>query len=271
MSFTFVLAGTTDCDSTDSEEAEEIDALKREANMPIDELIASNYPDPAKVRENIGKIFSPNLKPKKENNSNSPIKIDLNGEDQENEGLSSSSANNSLNSSNNSCPSATADKSPPKPKLEVSTERSLSNGKVGEGEEKLTEEEQPVAIVNNIEDTKVNGEVTPTEPKEDDKKRNGNSVEESKRESDEVVAVSEEHETIGYIGKGKSGGKGGKVKGKSAITTTKIQTKKEVKQTRIRTATKTSIEEAKKVVLSDEDLDSEEDEEEEQDATFAPE
>lgn len=286
---------------TDSDDSEEVTALRREADMPIDEVLASNYSEmhtsASRLQENDpAAASSPSLRPKRDRQAASAKSL----LDDDTPLDHCTELNTDSNSSNSSESLKTESinllvKKEDSPKLLSSSKSSDikldSNGEVTRpsdvvvnGNMEQSSVESECCDKRTDSDVKVNGDVKEHCDSKDDLASNGDAgaeVLENKTQlvvegrrivpttlSTTISAVSKDGEVIddapSYTGKGKSGGKGGKVKGASAITTTTTQDSP-LKTGRAR---RTPLPDTRRMLLSGDDLDSEEDEDEE-DETFA--
>lgn len=290
-----VCPGEAECESTDSEDPEEVTVLRREADMPIDELLASNYSEKhacaARLQTNEpASVSLPALRPKRVRQA-SPLDDDARLNDCKEPSPSSNRSNSSDNSSRES--EKLSEKKDSSNVLSSSKSSDIkldSNGEVTRPEKGLVNGEIEKSSVRSScdvrtdSDVKVNGEIKEHSSGEDGIANNEKAeVSEHKTqlvvEGRKIVPITlsttsvlgkncdGDEEAIddnpSYTGKGKSGGKGGKVKGTSAITTTTQDSEPKVGRAR-----RAALADAKRKVLSEENIDSEEDEDEE-DETFA--
>ncbi|KAF2360096.1 PPM-type phosphatase domain [Trinorchestia longiramus] len=286
-------------ESTDSEDPDIVSALRKDANMPIDDLLASRYAGKAlaKLKE-VGSSesagVSSDLHQKRsdseEETSNdaptTPEKPDDKNVDRCSSGSSISSSDcisSSKNKSDDSLGKFNEEGLPPKEELECNSDKSKEESPNFKAQELTNGDTEEISSDSGAEIKKLtNGDVADHEAEEavngDADKDKSDLVVEGRRIVPTMLSAhvsSKTPESPGYTGKGKSGGKGGKVKGKSAITTTTLSTEEsthtatEAPVTRATDskARRAALDEVKRKVLSQEDLDS--DDEDEDDENYA--
>ncbi|KAA0196093.1 hypothetical protein HAZT_HAZT003765 [Hyalella azteca] len=276
-------------ESTDSEDADIVSALQKDASMPIDEVLASRYAGKALAKlketdnsESVGgsSVLKPRRKARESKSADSNIvSIDEKAEDEVKKGSGSSIKTCSSGNSNGDTPSPTSDGESLPPKEESDTSEDVSssprakliNGETEKKSDGISEEKSEEKAKKLL----TNGDVN---DHKDEKAING-ANDETKTDlvvegrrivptqlSPKTSCVPEESPS--YTGKGKSGGKGGKVKGSSAITTTTLSPSKECSdEATAASPTKTrraALAEVKRKVLSQEDLDSEDEDEDDE-------
>ena len=258
-----------DCDLTDSEDdGEDISALHREAVMPIDEVLATNYTGstgaaglapPLRLGES-GSGVSPMLRARRgvtggnstdDGSSSSSIEVEaikMSSLEEETEegavGKKKSGDKSSLQCENSSDAEKKGECA-----ASVDDNSSVSNitSNVNSSDTKVMDKSDSSnnTKINNTVDTPslalVNGKVNCDEGNDERTTGlvNGDCVNNNNNNNGEVVSDSlvvegkkidlckeenktEQEQQPAYTGKGKSGGKGGKVKGASAITTTTL-------------------------------------------------
>uniref|UniRef100_A0A6A7FYF4 protein-serine/threonine phosphatase n=2 Tax=Hirondellea gigas TaxID=1518452 RepID=A0A6A7FYF4_9CRUS len=330
--------GEVDGESTDSEDPEEIYALRRDANMPIDELLATHYPDKDKnettscsgssalttCSKHDSSSNHKETKAKNEHNSTSEDTSDSTETKTNNKSLERLAKGIDAEITNEQQPSSSKSDQDDQKTHEAQTESHVK----AEHKTKVNNDEckSPIKEVStngsidvdtkNLDSVSINTEECTKNkgdgPYSNDDRNSKNVSTNGDRSSsfsdtDKQLVVQgrrivptlisstasckdKDLETgdgkrPAYTGKGKSGGKGGKVKGASAITTTTLAAEEEDEEeedddeeqnserdsktrgARARSR-RDSLDDAKRQVLSLEDMDSEDDEDEE-DATFA--
>ena len=217
------------CSSTDSEEGEELAELCEEANMNIEDVLKKNYSGEVQnllnksgsnTADGAGSSSSCNgdagIGSSGSSSSTDCSSSDSNVSSSSTTG-SSSTEGSSVLVNGNSCLKEEQESSSKPNGIHTENDSSNSKSESAENSTENNKNEEKSIIVNgdckeeiSKDVNKLSEENKPIKNEEEtDSKENSSSNDKSS-----VVATVE-----GYIGKGKSGGKGGKVKGKSAITT----------------------------------------------------
>ena len=217
------------------EDPDEIMALRKEATMPITDVVPSNYQE-ASSHKTLSPMFRPKRSEASSSSNGGPAKFSLN--DSQDESGSAANTKTEHTSNTNGSSSSNGDRAV------------LVNGNQDSSsiEESSVKEESK----ENKKDVKKSGTNGNVESKLENSEGEVNG---SKSEDGDLIV----NKILSYIGKGKSGGKGGKVKGKSAIATTRLEGAEE---TTVSGRPKREATDAKLTNDSEwEDMDSDEDDE----------
>lgn len=264
------VAGEPGCESTESEDEEEISLLKKEAVMPIDELIATNYTDKYSPRTplNVSDQGSSSTKSTSSKDVLSTTSDIKSGDEASSDSDSQSSKSEDISESDD-----TICEDWSKESEDISAEADHLSAKVNGEKEELANGKSKESLDSST-DSQRNGSLNGGVKGEDNKSLDANG-DEVKDNCDDLVVEgkaislsSSSEESPSYSGKGKTGGKGGKVKGASAITTVTTSTTTPKQRPSPASTTQLFVADFKKV-LSGTDLSSDDDDDEQKDETFA--